>query len=115
MMRRYSIWDELRRMQEEMDALFDRFFGYGGFWRRFEPRRLLAPPETTATELVPTEYRQPLADVYETDKRRKRLSKRTRGEGFTGRRGPTLASIGLYHSQRELILVRYRPHTRTVC
>ncbi len=59
-MRRYNIFDELRRMQEQMDALFDSFFGINN-------------PKLTSSNLLPTnntvtEYRKPLIDTWETDK-----------------------------------------------
>ncbi|MEM4711108.1 MAG: Hsp20/alpha crystallin family protein [Candidatus Woesearchaeota archaeon] len=61
-MRRYTIWDEMRRMQEQMDALFDYFFAESRD-RRYP---LLEAP--TSTELMSTNYRKPLLDMTETDK-----------------------------------------------
>ncbi|RLI94453.1 MAG: Hsp20/alpha crystallin family protein [Candidatus Altiarchaeales archaeon] len=60
--RRYSIFDEMRRMQEEMDRLFDEFFRATRF------------PELPSTALARrgmierSEYRMPLTDMWETDK-----------------------------------------------
>lgn len=67
MMRRYTIWDEMQRIQDEMDSLFGQFFGHDA-WGMGRP--LLAGPATApgAKELMPTSYRTPLADVWETDK-----------------------------------------------
>ena len=64
MVRRYTIWDEMRRMQEEMDRMIDGFFsnepvGFGG------GIRLLGGP---STDVQKSNYRQALADVIETDK-----------------------------------------------
>lgn len=59
MIRRWSIWDEIRRMQNDMDLLFDNFFS--------QPSRArLTGPETT--EIATSNYRQAIADVWETDK-----------------------------------------------
>ncbi len=55
---RRSIWDEFRRMQEEMDRLFSTIMRepyWTGVW---EEERI--PVETSM-------YRQPLADIWETD------------------------------------------------
>ena len=65
MARRYTIWDELRRMQDEMDRLFEAFFrnepiGWGG------STPLLAGPNSSAA-VQTSDYRQPLADMWETD------------------------------------------------
>ena len=57
-MRRYSIWDDMRRMQEEMDRMFRGFLGG-------EPENMmLAGPDTE----VSAGYRQPVCDICETDK-----------------------------------------------
>ncbi|MGM5488616.1 MAG: Hsp20/alpha crystallin family protein [Nanobdellota archaeon] len=53
-MRRKSLWDELMRMQREMDTMFDSFFG--------DTRRALPGKG----ELVENDYREPVADVFET-------------------------------------------------
>lgn len=58
-MRRRTIWDELMREQEE---LFRSFFNDGG-WSRLD--RALPSSEHA---LAPNNYRQPLADLFETDK-----------------------------------------------
>ncbi len=53
-MRRRSLWDELMRMQREMDSMFDSFFGD----RRALPGR---------GDLVQGDYREPVADLFETE------------------------------------------------
>lgn len=53
-----TIWDEMRRMQQEMDSLFDGFFG------RTSPERQLLPGKTDTSLQA---YKRPLVDVYETD------------------------------------------------
>ena len=55
MTRNFTIWDEMRRMQEEMDALFSRM----------ESRPLLSGSDS-GKSLVP--FRRAMADVRETDK-----------------------------------------------
>jgi HSP20 family protein len=66
---RNSIWDEMARMQEDMDALFD------GYIAREED--ILCLPEClclsrakakASSSLFLSDYRKPLADIYETDK-----------------------------------------------
>ena len=59
----WTFWDELRRLQEEMDRMFERAFGrdYG-----FEAPQLTH--HSKRNEWVPANYREPLADIFETDK-----------------------------------------------
>ena len=63
MRRRYSIWDEMRRMQEQMDSMFEGFFNnedlIGG------GTNLLGGPSTAVEK---SNYRQALTDITETDK-----------------------------------------------
>lgn len=59
---RNSIWDEMRRMQEDMDRLFSNFFVYEPFEGQ---RKLIPAPDKRNTEI--TKYRQPISDVWETD------------------------------------------------
>ncbi len=68
MVRRHTIWDEIRRMQEQIDRLMEGFFSWPSevFWRPSMP--LLEAPSFTNREIVPSDYRKPLVDVYETDK-----------------------------------------------
>lgn len=65
MRRRYSIWDEMRRMQEQMDAMFSNFFDT-------EPlignHFLLEDGSGKNKELVSSNYKAPVSDLYETDK-----------------------------------------------
>ena len=59
-MKRYDLFDEIRRMQREMDRLFSDFWG---------PSRFLALPDAKGErELTGDIVREPLADVKETDK-----------------------------------------------
>lgn len=57
--RRGSIWDEMRRMQEEMDSLFDQFLTR-------EPLGTMLPSSQTQAPATGG-YRQPLSDMWETD------------------------------------------------
>lgn len=50
-----SIWDEMRRIQSEMDNLFSRFFGQQSLTTGLLPG--------SETSLVEKNFRQPLADV----------------------------------------------------
>lgn len=56
----WSIWDDMRRMQNEMDRMFS------SFWEPSNERLLLAGPSTKSKELA-TAYRTPLTDVWETE------------------------------------------------
>lgn len=60
-----SIWDEMRRMQENMDSLFSNFFST-------EPlignEFLLEDGSGKKGDLVSSNYRAPISDLYETDK-----------------------------------------------
>ncbi len=64
MRRGHSIWDEMRRMQEQMDTLFESFLGGSPFSSSHHP--LLEGP--TQEGVVTSNYRKPLSDIYETDK-----------------------------------------------
>ncbi len=64
---RYTIFDEMRRMQEQMDTMFENFFANDPFMDR--NHLLLEGPSTGKKgELVTSSYKQPLSDIYETDK-----------------------------------------------
>lgn len=64
---RYTIFDELRRMQQQMDAMFEHFFENDPFVT--QNYNLLEGPNTSKKgELVTSSYKQPLSDIYETDK-----------------------------------------------
>jgi len=67
--RRYSIWDEMRRMQQQLDALLDNFFDRSFFARSsfLAPNYGLLEGPATASDLAVTNYRQPLMDITETD------------------------------------------------
>ncbi len=54
-----SIWDEMRRMQENMDSLFRNFFSAEPF-----DTELL---EDKSGKDLATNYRAPASDIYETD------------------------------------------------
>ncbi|MEM4260148.1 MAG: Hsp20/alpha crystallin family protein [Candidatus Woesearchaeota archaeon] len=67
MRERYTMWDEIRRMQEQMDTLFNNFFSNDPFMER--NRQLLEYSGAGKKgELVTSNYKQPLSDIYETDK-----------------------------------------------
>jgi len=63
MKRRYNIWDEMRRMQEQMDSLFSNFFSFEPFGSDF-----LLEDKSGKGDLVTSNYRTPASDIYETDK-----------------------------------------------
>lgn len=67
MKERYTIFDEMRRMQQQMDALFENFFETDPFIAR--THNLLEGPSTSKKgELITSSYKQPVSDIYETDK-----------------------------------------------
>ena len=55
-----SVWDEMRRMQEQMDLAFDNFFKTGPF----TANSMLEGPKSK--EII--DYKNPTADVWETEK-----------------------------------------------
>ena len=55
-----TIWDEMRRMQYEMDRLFNNFFS-SGFGFDYDV------PLIESRDVVKSNYRQPLSDIWETD------------------------------------------------
>ncbi len=61
-MDRWDIWDEMRRMQQEMENLFRGFWGRDYFGRS----PLIEGPRSR--DLTPVNYREPIADIWETDK-----------------------------------------------
>ena len=63
--RKWSIWEQMRRMQEEMDRLFEGFADFQPFGTY---RNQEALPSHTGNEIVYNNYKQPLADMWETDK-----------------------------------------------
>ncbi len=66
---RNSIWDEMARMQEDMDALFDGYIAPRGGYLMPAGMPLLEQSQgKSKQQLVPSDYRKPLADIYETDK-----------------------------------------------
>ncbi|MCX8167054.1 MAG: Hsp20/alpha crystallin family protein [Candidatus Micrarchaeota archaeon] len=63
-MRRYTIWDEIRKMQEQIDSVFENFFSQAP-----ESRALLRMPETEKSrELVLSDFRPALLDMWEDEK-----------------------------------------------
>ena len=62
---RWNIWDQMRRMQEEMDRMFEGFSGFEPFGTA---RTQEALPSHTGSNIVYSNYKQPLADMWETDK-----------------------------------------------
>lgn len=67
MRRRYTIFDEMRRMQEQMDNMFENFFSNDPFMER-NNLLLEGPSSGKKGELITSSYKQPLSDIYETDK-----------------------------------------------
>ena len=65
MRRRYSIWDEMRRMQEQMDSMFSDFFDTEPF---IGNHYLLEDGSGKSKELVSSNYKAPTSDLYETEK-----------------------------------------------
>ena len=65
MRRRHSIWDEMKRMQEQMDSMFNNFFDT-------EPlignHFLLEDGSGKNKEVVSSNYKAPVSDLYENDK-----------------------------------------------
>jgi HSP20 family protein len=63
MKRDYTIWDEMRKMQEQMDNMFDSFFA--------RDREHLMLDDFNNRNLINSEltnYREPVCDMYENDK-----------------------------------------------
>ena len=61
----WTIWDEMKRIQGEMDRMFNRFF------TATEPFGFASTPmlpSSSITDIVRSNYRQPLSDIWETDK-----------------------------------------------
>ena len=70
-MARYRIWDEMRRMQREMDRLFSDFFSYSpdlGYFDSYDIPLLEDNNARRKGNVVKSNYRQPLSDIWETDK-----------------------------------------------
>ena len=65
MRKRYSIWDEMRRMQEHMDDMFDNMLSRNPILGN--DLGLLEGPDKGAQSLVTSNYRNPVCDAYETD------------------------------------------------
>jgi HSP20 family protein len=57
--RNNSIWDQMRKMQEQMDYMFEHFFSADPF----APKLLEGPKK--GKEL--SEYKYPVSDIYETE------------------------------------------------
>jgi len=65
--RRTNIWNDLMRMHDELDALFEGFFGYDPFFNdNLNHRNNLLTDRTNERAL--TNYRQAISDITETDK-----------------------------------------------
>jgi len=60
---RWSIWDEMRRIQENMDKVFADFFRHEPFGRG----DAMLPPASSRGDIVSSEFRHPIADMWETD------------------------------------------------
>ncbi len=61
--RRRSLWDEMKRMQDEMDSFFDRVLQRGPWFEADIGFPMLSGGESGDL----SNYRQPLADMWETD------------------------------------------------
>jgi len=68
MRRRYSIWDEMRIMQEQIDRMFENFFTGEQSLLGTRGMLLEGPKSTTNSEIISSDYRQALTDIHETDK-----------------------------------------------
>jgi HSP20 family protein len=70
MEKRNKIWEEIERMQKEMDQLM-KAFSTASFWDPvydFSRGALAKKPYYPGKSLVPQNYRNPLVDMVETDK-----------------------------------------------
>lgn len=63
---RYTIWDEMDRMQKQMDAIFESFAVNDPVFAK--NKFLLENGDGKKNNLISSSYRQPLSDIYETDK-----------------------------------------------
>lgn len=61
MRRHYSIWDNMKRMQEEMDNMFDGFFSF----EPFDSSHMLEAPTTNNKSVA--NYARPQADFWENE------------------------------------------------
>lgn len=59
-----TLWDEMQRMQEQMDSIFENFFRGDPF---LGYQYSLEEPNSNK-QLTMSNYKQPLSDIYETDK-----------------------------------------------
>ena len=67
MRKRYSIWDEMQRIHEQMDSLFESFLSGKDFFDGFNNgTSMLTGP--SASLPAKSNYRQPVTDLQETDK-----------------------------------------------
>lgn len=62
-MRRHSIWDDMMQMQREFDRLFSPFFGPS----RPQDAPALENKSQGGNDVVRSQYRFPLSDIWETD------------------------------------------------
>lgn len=74
---RYTIWDEIRRMQQQIEYMFENFFTSDPLSDAFIDRMdkinrsnflLEGPQKQGKVEIITSRYRQPISDIYETDK-----------------------------------------------
>lgn len=63
MRKRYSIWNEFKRMQDQMDSIFDQFFSNQPYYRQ----NLLEGPINKEQSMVKSNYLSPICDFYETE------------------------------------------------
>ena len=64
MRRRFSIWDEMKRMQKQMDSVFSNFFST----EPFIGSDFLLEDMSGNKDIVTSNYKAPASDLYETDK-----------------------------------------------
>ncbi|MDD3263782.1 MAG: Hsp20/alpha crystallin family protein [Candidatus Nanoarchaeia archaeon] len=65
-MNRYTIWDEIQKMQEQMDMMFDHFFEKDPW--NFGNKNLLSDFKNNKNgELIESNYKKPISDIYETE------------------------------------------------
>ncbi len=66
MNKNYSIWNEMRRMQEQMDSFFEDFLDMDPF--STQRSNLITDQTGNKNNLVTSNYKKPLSDIYETNK-----------------------------------------------
>ena len=67
MRKRHSIWDEMQRIHEQMDSLFESFLSGKDFFEGFNNTAPMLMGSSSGLP-VKNNYRQPITDLQETDK-----------------------------------------------